>query len=141
MSLSIQTNIASLDAQNFVPHQHEFSEQHDRSSSLPATGSTHRVTMPPVSPWPTSMPASIAVLNQGVLNASNGVSSLQIIDGGLSNISTIINRLQTLATESASNTFTGDRTTLNTEYQGLLQEIDRQAANVNLNTGGSVQHQ
>ena len=34
-------------------------------------------------------------------------------------------------------TFTGDRGTLNNEYQGLLSEVNRQAANVNLNTGGS----
>src|SRR4029077_14979889 len=72
-----------------------------------------------------------AELTQGVLNANNGVSALQIVDGGLNNISTIIDRLRTLATESASATFTGNRGTLNTEYQGLLNEINRQAANVN----------
>jgi len=76
-------------------------------------------------------------LTQGVLNANNGVSALQIVDGGLSNISTILDRLRTLATESASATFTGDRATLNTEYQGLISEVNRQASNVNLNTGGS----
>ena len=70
------------------------------------------------------------------MNANNGVASLQIVDGGLNNISNIIDRLRTLATESASSTFSGDRSTLNTEYQGLLLEINRQAANVNLNTGG-----
>src|SRR5580692_6874308 len=42
----------------------------------------------------------IAELNQGVLNANDGTSQLQIIDGGLNNISTMLNRLQTLATES-----------------------------------------
>jgi flagellin len=79
----------------------------------------------------------IAQLNQGVSNANDGISQLQIIDGGLSNISTILDRMQTLATESASGTFTGDRTTLNNEYQGLVQEINRQAANINLNSGGT----
>ena len=75
---------------------------------------------------------SIAQLTQGVRNANDGVSQLQIIDGGLSNISQILDRLQTLATESASSTFTGDRTTLNKEYQSLLTEINRQAENVGL---------
>jgi flagellin len=79
----------------------------------------------------------VAELTQGVINANSGVSSLQIMDGGLSNISTILDRLQTLATESASSTFTGDRTTLNNEYQSLLTEINRQAANIGLNTGGT----
>jgi flagellin len=79
----------------------------------------------------------IAELNQGVLNANQGVSQLQIIDGGLSNVSQMLDRLQTLATESASQTFTGNRSTLNNEYQSLLGEIDRQANNVGL--GDSVQ--
>src|SRR5580704_2630754 len=74
----------------------------------------------------------IAELNQGVLNGNQGVSQLQIVDGGLSNISQMLDRLQTLATESASQTFTGNRNTLNNEYQGLLSEIGRQADNIGL---------
>jgi flagellin len=81
--------------------------------------------------------ANITQLNQGVLNANNGTSQLQIIDGGLSNISTILNRMQTLATESASGTFTGSRATLNQEYTGLVSEITRQASNIGLNAGGT----
>jgi flagellin len=44
--------------------------------------------------------------------------------------------LKTLATESASATFAGDRNTLNQEFQSLLQEITRQASNIGLNSGG-----
>jgi flagellin len=76
-----------------------------------------------------------AELTQGVLNANNGTSILQIIDGGLNNISNIMDRLKTLATESASSTFAGDRATLNNEYQSLLTEITRQASNIGLSTG------
>ncbi len=79
----------------------------------------------------------IAELNQGVLNANQSVSQLQIIDGGLSNVSQILDRMQTLATESASSTFTGNRETLNNEYSSLMSEIDRQAANIGLNSGGT----
>jgi flagellin len=82
--------------------------------------------------------SNVAQLTQGVNNANQAVSSLQIVDGGLSNISTILDRLQTLATESASSTFTGNRATLNNEYQTLLGEIDRQASNIGLSsTNGS----
>ena len=81
--------------------------------------------------------SNIAELTQGVANANNGTSQLQIVDGGLSNISTILDRLKTLATQSASDTFTGSRATLNQEYSSLLKEVDRQAANINLNSGGS----
>jgi flagellin len=80
---------------------------------------------------------SIAELTQGVRNANDGVSQLQIIDGGLGNISQILDRLQTLATESASDTFTGDRATLDKEFQSLLTEIDRQANNIGLGADNS----
>jgi flagellin len=78
--------------------------------------------------------ANISALNQGVLNGNDGVNTLQIIDGGLSNISTMLDRMQTLATESASSTFTGNRATLNTEYQTLIGEINREASNIGLSS-------
>jgi flagellin len=80
---------------------------------------------------------NIAELTQGVNNANDGESQLQIMDGGLTNISQILDRMQTLATESSSTTFTGDRTTLNNEYQSLISEVDRQSANIGLNNGGT----
>jgi flagellin len=76
-------------------------------------------------------------LQQGVRNANDGTSILQIVDGGLSNISQILDRLKTLATESATDTFSGSRVTLNNEFTTLLTEIDRQAANIGLNAGGT----
>jgi len=41
--------------------------------------------------------------------------------------------------QSASDTFTGDRGTLNSEFQTLLGEIDRQASSIGLNTNGQFQ--
>lgn len=79
----------------------------------------------------------ITQLTEGVNNANDGIAQLQIIDGGLGNISDILNRMQTLATESATGTFTGNRATLNQEYQNLISEITRQANNINLSAGGS----
>ncbi|MGC8793948.1 MAG: flagellin [Bryobacteraceae bacterium] len=81
--------------------------------------------------------SDIAELTQGVRNANDGISALQIIDGGLNNIAKILDRLKTLATQSASGTFTGSRVTLNTEYQALLAEINRQASNIGLVEGGT----
>ena len=37
--------------------------------------------------------SSVAVLNQGIRNANDGLSSLQIKDGALNNISTLLDRL------------------------------------------------
>ena len=80
--------------------------------------------------------SDIAELSQGVRNANDGVAQLQIMDGGIGNISKMLDRLKTLATQSASSTFTGDRTVLNKEYQTLVGEIDRQAQGVGLSSGG-----
>ena len=68
-----------------------------------------------------------AVLTQGVQNANDGLATLQTIDGGMSNISQLLDRARTLATQSASGTFTGDRSVLNSELQSVLSEINRQA--------------
>src|ERR1700733_11842142 len=79
-----------------------------------------------------SLQAEVAELQQGVINAASGSSTLQIMDGGLSNISNLLDRLETLATEGASGTFAGSYTTLNNEYQSVLTEITRQAGNIGL---------
>jgi flagellin len=78
----------------------------------------------------------IAVLNQGVRNANDGLSTLQIKDGALNNISTLLDRLSTLASQSASAGFQGSRTTLNSEAAAVIAEIDREAAVANLTAGG-----
>jgi len=136
MSISIQTNVASLEAQNFIRVNNNF-----QNNTIEQLSSGYRINSSADDAAGLAVAnqydGNVAELTQGVLNANNGVSALQIVDGGLSNISTILDRLRTLATESASATFTGDRATLNTEYQGLISEVNRQASNVNLNTGGS----
>src|SRR5208283_2165766 len=81
--------------------------------------------------------SNVTELTQGVINGNSGVATLQIIDGGLSNISTMLDRMKTLATESASGTFTGDRSTLDQEFQSLKTEITRQATNIGLVSGGA----
>ena len=69
----------------------------------------------------------VAILNQGIRNANDGLSTLQIKDGALDNISKLLDRMATLATQAASNAFTGDPTTLDNEFQDLIDEIDREA--------------
>lgn len=81
--------------------------------------------------------SDIAVLTQGVRNANDGLSTLQIIDGGINNISKLLDRARTLATQSASGTFTGSRNVLSSEFQSVLTEINRQAQAIGLDTGGS----
>ena len=80
---------------------------------------------------------SEAVLTQGIQNANDGLATLQTIDGGVNNISQLLDRASTLATESSSSTFTGDRGVLNSEFQSVLSEVNRQAQAVGLNSGGT----
>src|SRR5580658_3401648 len=135
MSLSIQTNVASLEAQNFVNVNTSF-----QNNTIEQLSSGYRINQSGDDAaglaTANQYAGTIATLSQGVINAGNSSATLQIADGGLSNITTILNRLQTLATESASSTFAGNRATVNDEYQGLLTEINRQASSINLNTGG-----
>ena len=77
-----------------------------------------------------------AVLNQGIQNANNGLATLQTVDGGMNNISTLLDRARTLATESASGTFSGNRDTLNQEFQSVITEVTRQATAIGMNQGG-----
>ena len=76
----------------------------------------------------------VAVLNQGIRNANDGLSTLQIKDGALNNISNLLDRLSTLATQSASSSSSVDRTKLNNEFSSVLTEIDREATVAGLNT-------
>ncbi len=134
--ISLQTNVDSLVAQDNLNINHTL-----QSKTIQQLTSGYRINSSGDDAAGLAVANgyrdNIAELTQGVSNANDGTSQLQIIDGGLSNISTILDRMQTLATESASGTFTGNRSTLNSEYQGLISEITRQATNINLNTGGS----
>ena len=78
------------------------------------------------------------MLTQGIQNATNGQNQLQTADGGMSSIGNLLDTARSLATEWASGTFTGDRTVLNTEFQSVLGEINRQAQAIGLNQGGSL---
>jgi flagellin len=80
--------------------------------------------------------SDISELSQGVRNANDAVSQLQIMDGGLNNISQLLDRARTLATQSASSSFTADRTPLDGEFQNVLAEINRQAQSIGMTAGG-----
>jgi flagellin len=70
----------------------------------------------------------VAVMNQGVRNANDGLSKLQIKDSALQNIATVLDRMATLATQAASSSNGVDITKLSAEYNTLTLEIDREAA-------------
>lgn len=81
--------------------------------------------------------SDVAILTQGVRNANDGISTLQIIDGGLNTISNLLDRAATLSAQSASDTFTGSRDILQSEFSNILSEITRQAENIGLVSSGT----
>jgi len=133
MSISFQTNVASMIAATNLNNNNNFQTQ-----TIQRLTSGYRINSSGDDAAGLAVAnqyrSNVAELNQGVRNANDGVSTLQIVDGGLSNISTMLDRMKTLATESASTTFTGNRATLDTEYQTLLGEINRQASDVGLSS-------
>ena len=78
-----------------------------------------------------------AILNQGIRNANDGLSDLQIKDGALGNISTLLDRLATLATQAASSGNSGSISKLSSEYGTLLGEITREATVAGLDTANT----
>ena len=80
-----------------------------------------------------------SVLTQGIRNANDALSNLQIKDGAMANIGLMVDRLATLASQAASsNTSADTRTSLDAEFADLVAEIDRQADISGLSTSESV---
>jgi flagellin len=71
----------------------------------------------------------VAIVNQGIRNANDGLSDLQIKDGALANVATLLDRLATLAAQAASGTTKEDSFgTLDDEFQDVIEEIDREVS-------------
>jgi flagellin len=137
MSLSFQTNVTALQAENNLQINSNFQAQTilQLTSGYRINSSGDDAAGLAVA---NGFRSDVAELQQGVRNANDGSAILQTIDGGLNNISNILDQLQSLATQSASGTFSGDRNTLNQEFQTLLGEINRQAANIGLASGSGA---
>jgi flagellin len=136
MSFSSNTNIASLQAQSYINNTSTFQSKtiNRVTSGLRIVNSGDDAAGLAIA---NGLRSDQTVLTQGIRNANDGLSQLQIVDGGINNISKLLDRARSLATQSASGTFTGSRTVLNNEFSSVLQEIDRQAQSIGLNTGGS----
>lgn len=78
--------------------------------------------------------ANISALTQSSQNASNGVGLLQTADGALSQVTALLNRATTLATEAANGGLTtAQSTALDTEFQSIASEITQIGSTTNYN--------
>ncbi len=70
--------------------------------------------------------SDIRALQQGSRNVNDGLALTRTAEGALNEISSILIRLRSLASQSANGTVGQDeRQTVNLEYQNLLAELDR----------------
>ena len=82
----------------------------------------------------TRINSDVSALEQAATNASHGISVLQTADGGAAQISDILVRMKTLASQAASGTVTDtERSYIDAEFQELIDEIDGIATSTRYN--------
>src|ERR1035441_10769742 len=103
MSFQILNNISALQAQNSLS-----TTQASLSMTLQQLSSGQRINSGADDAAglaiANGLQANTTALNQSVQNANDGVGELQVADGALSQVTTLLNRAVTLATESATGT-------------------------------------
>ena len=73
-----------------------------------------------------SMRGEIAVYDQAIRNANDGISLIQTAEGAMTEVHSMLNRMATLVTQGANETYaSGDKTKINSELTALKAEIDR----------------
>lgn len=78
--------------------------------------------------------ANVAALTQSAQNASAGVGMLQTADGALAQVTNLLNRAITLATEAANGTLNSSQvSSADQEYQNILTEIANIGSTTNYN--------
>jgi flagellin len=79
--------------------------------------------------------ANEAALTQSAQNATNGVGLLQTADGALSQVTNLLDRAVTLATEASNGGLTtAQATAADTEFQSILTEIGNIGTSTNFNS-------
>ncbi len=133
MGLRINTNVSSLNAQRNL-NRTRISQQ----KTLEQLSSGQRINRAgddaaglAISE---NLKAQIRGLGQAERNAADGISLVQIAEGGLSETSNILIRLRELAVQAASDTIgPTERKFLNVEFEQLVAEMDRIANSTEFN--------
>ena len=82
----------------------------------------------------TSLNAQVTALNTALTNVSQGSSLLQVANGALNQVTSILQRQQAIALQAGSGSLTNtDRSYLNQEFQALSQQINQISTSTNFN--------
>ncbi|WP_346209761.1 flagellin A [Aeromonas salmonicida] len=143
MALYINTNVSSLNAQrNLMNTNKSLDTSYTRlASGLRINSAKDDAAGLQISNRLTSQ---VNGLDQGNRNANDGISVAQTAEGAMDEVTSMLQRMRTLAQQSANGSNnTDDRTALQQEYTQLMTEIDRVAKDTtfggqNLLSGGYV---
>jgi flagellin len=133
MGLRVNTNIAALSAQRNLSSvsgrlQGNFARL---SSGLRIATAADDAAGLGISERMRGQIRSLAVASR---NAQDGVSLAQTAEGALQEVNNNLSRMRELAIQAANGTLTtADRTTLDTEFQALITEIDRVSGQATFN--------
>jgi len=137
MALSILNNIAALSAQNQISMTQASLQKtlfQLSSGSRINSGADDAAGLAIAD----GLHGNIAALTQSARNASDGVGKLQVADGALSQVTNLLNRAITLATEAANGTVnTQQRSALDAEFSSIKAEITSIGSKTTYN-GGAV---
>lgn len=148
MSLQIATNISSLTAQRHLKNTRRLLDK-----SLERLSSGYRINRAGDDAAGLAISEKLRAKTRGLVqaqrNASDGISLIQVAEGGLTEIQNILVRLRELGVQAASDTIgPRERRYLDEEYQSLKEEIDRLANSTEFNgtflldgTGGTLDFQ
>ena len=133
MGMVIGTNVASLTAQ-----RHLESSRGDMETSMERVASGKRINSAADDAAglaiANKMEVKVMSLNQSVRNANDGISMIQVAEGGMEEIGNILGRMKELAVQASNGTYTAaSLTTMDNEYQGLTAEITRIATTTDFN--------
>lgn len=133
MGLRINTNVASLNAQRNLR-----GSKLDLDKSLERLSSGYRINRAGDDAAGLAISENLRAqtrgLKQASRNAQDGISLVQVAEGSLNEISSILIRLRELAVQAASDTIGPvERQFLNVEYDQLVSEIDRIADGTEFN--------
>ena len=134
MSLGILTNVAATYAENNLNQT-----QNSLQTTLQQLSSGSRINSGADDAAGLSvsdgLAANEAALTQSAQNAQNGVGLLQTADGALSQVTNLLDRATTLATEASNGGLTtAQSTAADTEFQSIVTEIGNIGSNTNFNS-------
>jgi flagellin len=133
MPIGILNNIASLSAENQLTVTNN-----NLQNVLEQLSSGDRINSGADDPAglaiANGLEANVTALTQSEQNVSDGTGELQVADGALSQVTTLLNRAVTLATESSTGTVSdSQRVALQSEFSQITQEIDQIGENTTYN--------